>query len=254
MELKKIIKKNIEAISNIMGIEIHKKGLIKSSLKQVLNHLKEMNFVPKVVFDVGVGYGDNELYEAFPNSQHVLIEPLIEYRPWIDEIVKKYRAEYFCAAAGERNGTIEIKIKQRITGSSILEDLNNNYIEKRTVPVLRLDTLCKDKGYMGPYLIKADVQGYELKVLEGASAILDQTEVIIIEVSLYRSLIGGALFHEVINFMTHRGFCLYDLYGGIHRPLDNSLAQFDAVFVKEKGKFREDQRWSLKKVNNFRQK
>lgn len=110
----------------------------------------------------------------------------------------------------------------------------------------RLDSLCKTRGYLGPYLLKADVQGAELRVLEGAIGILESTEVVILEVSLFKTFIDGPVFDEIINFMKQKSFCLYDLFGGIHRPLDKALAQFDAVFVKEHGKFRQDHRFSDK--------
>jgi hypothetical protein len=39
--------------------------------------------------------------------------------------------------------------------------------------------------------------------------------------------------------MKQAGFAVYDIYGFNYRPLDGALCQVDMLFVKEKGRFRE---------------
>ncbi|MCK5219666.1 FkbM family methyltransferase, partial [bacterium] len=109
----------------------------------------------------------------------------------------------------------------------------------RKVAMVRLDTLCRTKNMPGPYLIKIDTQGAELLVLEGAAGILDETDVIILEVSFFQFYKNGPQFFDVVDWMKKRGFVAYDIYGGQTRPLDGALAQVDMVFIKENGLFRE---------------
>ena len=91
----------------------------------------------------------------------------------------------------------------------------------------------------GPYLIKVDVQGAELSVMDGAEGILQETEVIILEVSLFKTMSTNPEIHDVLGYMRKRGFVTYDIFGFRYRPLDGALSQIDMVFVKENGLFRQ---------------
>lgn len=108
MRIRRIIKNSVVDLFDIFGLDIHRKGLIKSYLKDVLAHLKRLGFNPEVVIDVGVAFGTHDLYEAFPHAKHLLIEPLIEYKPWISNILRKYNAECVYSAAGEKESSVEI--------------------------------------------------------------------------------------------------------------------------------------------------
>lgn len=110
----------------------------------------------------------------------------------------------------------------------------------------------------GSYLIKIDVQGAELDVLAGATNIIPDTELVILEVSLFEFFVGGPQFYEVVNYMKKEGFVVYDLFGYHCRPIDLALAQIDVAFVKEHGSFRKhhfyatpQQREELDKSSHF---
>src|SRR5579885_3625629 len=72
------------------------------------DYIKRLGFTPRTIVDVGVAYGtpsleSHSLYEAFPESYFILIEPLKEFEPYMREILKKYRGEYFLTAVGARD-------------------------------------------------------------------------------------------------------------------------------------------------------
>ena len=113
----------------------------------------------------------------------------------------------------------------------------------RTVPSYRLDTLYSTRAWLDPILLKVDVQGYELKVLDGAPHLLEQTELVLLETSLFSFSPGMPDFYDVLSYMKQKGFVVYDLYNGHNRPLDGARAQIDVAFVKENGTLRRDPRW-----------
>ena len=82
------------------------------------------------------------------------------------------------------------------------------------------------------------MQGAELKVLDGAKKVLEDTELVILEASLFQFYKDGPQFYDVITYMKERGFVVYDFCNGHNRPFDGALAQIDVVFVKENGPFR----------------
>ncbi len=238
----KFLKKKIRNLLRFYGIGLYKiKSSARHDMRGALEHLSRMGFHPQTVIDVGVAYGTFSLYRQFPNSTHLLVEPLAEYTSVLEKIIRQYKAEYVLAAAGNREGTIDINVHPDLSGSTIFKESEGKQVDgiSRKVAMVRLDALCRTKNMPGPYLIKIDTQGAELLVLEGAAGILAETEVIILEVSFFQFYKNGPQFFDVVAGMKKMGFVAYDIYGGQTRPLHGALAQVDMVFIKENGPFRE---------------
>jgi|SRR5215467_12540915 len=229
---------------NAFGLEISRKRderEARMSMAGALRQLSNLGFHPHTVIDVGAASQTAELYEGFPEADMLLIEPLREFEPFLRKICEKYRAQYLLAAAGERQGTATLNVHPDGFGSSLLKEQEGPSVDgaPRQVPVITIDDACAERSLQGPYLIKVDVQGAELQVLTGASQTLLNTQVIILEVSLFGLMIGGPQLSDVISQMKSYGFVVYDIYGFTYRPLDGALAQVDMVFVREQGHFRQ---------------
>jgi hypothetical protein len=106
--------------------------------------------------------------------------------------------------------------------------------------MVRLDDLVAEHGLSEPFVIKVDVEGAEIEVLRGATELLRQTELALLEVSLFELVPGSPQLHDVVSWMHRHDFVVSDLYNGHNRPLDGSLAQLDIAFVKQNGRFRRD--------------
>ena len=50
-------------------------------------------------------------------------------------------------------------------------------------------------------------------------------------------------FEDIVSYMKARGFVVFDMIGGLERPLDHSLAQVDLVFIPQSHPYRADRRW-----------
>jgi len=246
--MKNICKKLLSSVLNIFRLEIKRvdKEGSRMSIKGGLFHIKKLGFYPVTVIDVGAAFGgwSRLCYQIFPKAEYILSEPLKEYQ----KVLKKYtdshkNIKYFQSAVGSKNGYVYINVHKDLVGSSILKETDSPFSDgqSRKVPLITLDKAVK--GFKGPYLIKIDVQGAELEVLLGAKEILELTEYIILEVSLFESMKGSPQLFDVVNFMKERGFVVYDIVSALYRPLDKALSQVDMVFVKEKGQFRKDHRY-----------
>jgi len=231
-----IIKQLIKQILRHLGIGVYNlKNARRHNMSEALDHLIAVSVSPKTVIDVGVAYGTYDLYKKFPQAVHLLVEPLKEYKGVLEKISKEYNVQYELAAAGATHGTVEINVHPDLSGSSIFEETEEGDVNGvlRTVPMVTLDELCAHRNLEGPFLIKLDTQGSELSVLEGARKVLSETDVIIMEVSLFELYRTAPQFYDVVQWMKKHGFVTYDMFGGQNRPLDNALAQVDLVFVKE---------------------
>ena len=94
-----------------------------------------------------------------------------------------------------------------------------------------LDTILANENIKESILLKIDTQGNELKVLKGASTIIKQCNVIILETSFYPFFVDGPQFLEVCQFMDNFGYVIHDISEIHYKLLDDSMAQADIVFV-----------------------
>jgi FkbM family methyltransferase len=236
------LKELLQRILRPLGLRVIRTTRITKA--DLFDHVISLGFSPSTVIDVGVGRGTPELYESFPNSTFLLVEPVAEFEPFLREISGKYSADYIVAAAGGNTGEIVLNVPQQNEGamqdSSIYD--HSGYTP-RVVPQITLDQVCVERNLAGPYLVKLDVQGAELEVLNGASKLLASTELIILESNLFEFHPGVPQFHDVVHYMKARGFVLYDIADPNYRPLDRALGQLDTAFVKENGVFRRHHIW-----------
>jgi FkbM family methyltransferase len=227
------------------GIELHRTAGVRRSLPAVLAHYRGHGLAPATVIDVGVGPGTPELYEAFPEAKLVLVEPLEEWRGELDRLSRERGAEVVAAAAGPRAGEVSLAVHRVPACSSMVGGRRGEDAPaQRTVPMVRLDDVVRERGLGGPYVVKVDVEGGELDVLAGAPEVLGETELVLLEVSLFELVPGAAQFHEVVAWMHEHGFDAADFYNGHNRLLDGALAQLDVAFLQSNGRFRREQRYA----------
>lgn len=234
------------------GLEVHRRrgkarthlGPDRDSLEGVLRHLSEAGFVPSTVIDVGAAMGlfTRTCHAVFPQAGYLLIEPLEEYLPSLTKLAGDIpQTRFELAAAAACGDSTTLHVHPDLLGSSLYheteEDSDVNGTP-RQVPTIRLDQWVAKQGGASPYLIKIDVQGAELDVLDGGQAILADTEVVILEVSLFHFFRHGPIFYDVLAYMKARGFVPYDFLGHQYRLIDDALSQIDVVFVKEDGRLR----------------
>jgi FkbM family methyltransferase len=224
------------------GLEVHRTTGVRRTLPAVLRHYRTLGLAPATVIDVGVGLGTVELYDAFPEAGLVLVEPLPEAGP-LEQFRTGRGAEIIAAAAGPEAGQVEIAVHRVPACSSVLGSRRGDGVtpQQRTVPMVALDDVVTKPG---PYVLKVDVEGAELGVLRGALGLLARCELVLLEVSFFELVSGMPLFHEVVAWMHEHGFVVAELYNGHNRPLDGALAQMDAAFVQEHGRFRQEQHYA----------
>ena len=234
----------IKGLPRLCGLELHKKGgVLERSFLDALQHAKKLGLLPATVIDVGAAYGTFtlECCNVFPKSRYLLIEPLQEYERYLHKVVGTIpKAEYILSAAAAKGGEVEINVHPDLVGSSIYLEGEDSHVNgvPRKVPTVTLDSLCEDRKASGPYLMKIDVQGAELDVLAGAKKVLNDTEYLILEVSLFGFFEGGPQFYDIVRYMKSCGFVVYDIFGLQYRPLDNALSQVDMVFVRDESQYR----------------
>lgn len=245
------LKSAIRAMLRLFNLDIYRLdsakaiSLSRSGIEGLLRQAQSMGFKPAAVVDVGAAYGSfaSQCVPVFPKARFLLIEPLVEYQPFLKELTESMpTAQCIMAAATAHQGEIVLNVHPDLVGSSLFREVEKDTDVNglpRTVRAITIDGLLEETGAKGPFLLKVDVQGAELEVLRGAEKMLADTEYILLEVSLFRFFQDGPDFNDVVLYMKSHGFVAYDISGLQYRPLDNALSQVDVAFVKEEGLFRQ---------------
>lgn len=101
------------------------------------------------------------------------------------------------------------------------------------VKVERLDEVVRaSEVARGPYLLKLDVQGFELEVLHGATGILPDVAVVLCEVNAESFYTGQAGFEQIYLFLREHGFKLVDIGEPIRARATGEVLYFDVAFLK----------------------
>jgi FkbM family methyltransferase len=215
-----------------------------------LEDIKLRKFEPLSILDVGANRGDWSRMAAanFPNASFVLVEPLQEMSTYLQQFCQDFpKARYVEAGAGAEEGELTLTISDDLSGSSFLPTANtptpaDKRLKSRRVKIITLDSLYDGKTDL-PALVKLDIQGFELEALKGAQKLFGQTELFIMEVSLFEFGPKQPVFSEIVGFMARVGYEVYDLPGFLRRPLDGALGQTDIAFARRDGFLRSSNKW-----------
>lgn len=196
-----------------------------------------------LVLDVGANKGQfaGELRACGYRGRLISFEPLSSVHALLRSKAERFPNWTVAArtAIGAERGSVEIHISEKSACSSILDmhprcleaAPRSIYVGSETVPVNRLDDLCAlspdDRA-----LLKIDVQGYEDKVLEGASRVLSACRAVHVEMELLPLYEGQVLARELWDLLTAQGFEPWSLEPGLRDPVTFRLLQIDGVFVR----------------------
>ncbi len=221
------------------------------NFKVFLEDIRARGFSPKLVLDVGANRGDwtRMAKDVFPEAGFFLIEPQTEMRKSLDDLCSDFKdISWIEAGAGSKEGKLVQTIWDDLAGSSFLPDVDENLLQsgkQREVDIVTIDALLESRNLSIPDLVKLDIQGFELEALRGSTSLFGNTELFIMEVSLFSfdDVPGMPIFREVIDFMDERGYEVYDIPGYLRRPFDGALGQVDLAFAKREGILRQSNKW-----------
>jgi FkbM family methyltransferase len=143
------------------------------------------------------------------------------------------------AAASARAGALTINVSDNSVSSSVLPMLerharaapSSRYVRTEEVAATTVDELVSTHGLTpASTLLKIDVQGHELSVLEGAAKTLSQFGAVRTELSLVPLYEGQALLPEIMAHLDEHGFELWVLESGLTDPTTRRQLQVDGTF------------------------
>ena len=206
-----------------------------------LENLRRCGFRPKNVIDIGAFRGEwtERTRAIWPEAKYLMIEPQPNRQDRLRSMCNESVSLESVVLGSVESEAVPFHMDD-LGGSSVLEQLQDKCAATESLPMKTLDKVVAERKLVGPILLKADVQGYELEVLRGANGTLRQVEIILLEVSMLPYNIGAPLFADVVHFMTERRFLVYDICDLHRRQSDEAAFQVDMLFAREDSMLRSE--------------
>jgi len=193
-------------------------------------------FEPKSVLDIGANVGQfySEIKPIFPNAYYYLVDGSKS----CEVVLETLNVDYSICLLSDSEKEVDFYIRKnepRCTGNSIYRENTSFYdddqilIEKRQTKTL--SNLLNNQVFD---LIKIDVQGSEIDIINGGLNIFKEAKGILMEVSLMEYNQNSPTKDFVYEYMDNLGFKPVELIGNINHPLTYELIQQDILFLNKK--------------------
>ncbi|MEN0653301.1 MULTISPECIES: FkbM family methyltransferase [Hyphobacterium] len=199
--------------------------------RQALESLIALGVPVGSVIDVGVQSGTQALIDAFPDRPHLLIEPLAEWNTAIEKTYASAGVSYqlLNEAATTAPGAVTLLLRSVLPGPNVshafMVDGDPTGPQYRRVGATTLDAAMRGRDLPAPHLVKVDVDGAEMQVLDGAEETLANASLVILEASVVNLIERGVE-------MDRRGFQLCELVDFCY--YDRRFVQADMIFISRK--------------------
>ncbi len=195
------------------------------------------------ILDAGASNGSVSrwLLEHFPEATAYGFEPNPMYVEKLTEYASeepRFKPQYF--ALSDREGTADLHVTESPGITSLFSraksleayDAKGSTVKRvEKVKVVTIDRWAADAN-RDIQVMKFDIQGGELKALQGATHTLQHSTLLIfIEIWFNPSYEDGAIFGDVDLFLRRNGFVLQDIYKPKYQP-NGLLYWANAIYVQ----------------------
>jgi FkbM family methyltransferase len=211
---------------------VNKADLIRfPSKRDGLRVLRHLGIDFGCVVDVGVQASTDELIEVFPDLPHYLFEPVSQYEGAMRERYKNIKHEIFQVAVSDADGMAKLTTKS-IDGSGHITHSHvsfsgspvptANALDTLDIPTVRLSSIIMERAFPTPILLKIDVDGHELPIINGLKGAEHTVGCVVVEAPL-------AMLAARCAALESLGFVLWDVNDMWYYK--GCLLQVDLIFL-----------------------
>jgi len=203
---------------------------LKSQKKITLSELVKSGVKVSQVVDVGVRESTDDLLELFPKVQHLLFEPAIEFHESIRQNYTKISHTLYGNALSDTPSKAylvktSLENDGKISHTRISHNKNGlpgeNVIGIDEIDIKKLDSFLDAIEF--DCLLKIDVDGMELPIINGAKNVLERASIVVVEAT-------ALTLSERVAAIEASGFRLVDIVDRVRYGI--SLHQCDVVFIR----------------------
>jgi FkbM family methyltransferase len=199
--------------------------------------LKQFGFAPQHIIDVGANHGEwtRAAIRYFPDAQYTLVEPQDSLKVHISDLLDDgYKIRWLNVGAGDRRGDFLFSIfPDRDDCSSFAltkEEARGAGLRQITVEVRTLNDIASPTDMPRPEIVKIDAEGFDLRVLQGASDLFGKTDIFLVEACFCAPLENSVA--AVVAFMANAGYHLIDITDLNRSPKRGVLWVSELAFLR----------------------
>jgi len=199
--------------------------------------LKGRGFAPKHIVDVGANKGNwtRAALKYFPDAYYTLVEPQDHLRACIQDLLgRNGRIRWIGAGASDKAGTLPFTISYRSDAGSFAptpEAAKAAGLRQIEVPVTTLNEIIRTSDAPFPDMVKIDAEGFDLKVLAGATKLIGKTDLFLLEATICKQQRENTL-RNVIEAMARAGYSIIDVTDLNRSPKYGVLWLCEAAFLR----------------------
>lgn len=241
-KFKKQLLTALKKILTFFGIEANlKKNLWYLDPFQILSNLNKAH--SPIIFDVGACNGSSitKFRLIFPTAKMHCFEPFpasfLDMKNRVKGIPDLFLVN---VALSNTDGFAKFNVNESVATNSLLESLKTDSSidglvqtkEKIEVVTQKLDTYVKQNNIDKIDILKLDVQGAELMILQGATETLERKiiKVIYCEVWFTQAYKDAPLYHIIANYLERYEYKSFGIYN-MHYRKDGQFLWGDAIFI-----------------------
>jgi FkbM family methyltransferase len=197
--------------------------------------LKQFGFAPKHIIDVGANHGEwtRTAIKYFPDALYTLVEPQDRLKVHISDLLDHgHKIRWLNVGASDKSGSSLFTVSHRDDRSSfaLAEEERGAGLQQITVEVKTLNDIASPIDMPPPEIVKIDAEGFDLKVLSGASDLLGKVDIFLIEAGFCASFENSVL--SVVTFMAKAGYQLIDITELNRSPKHGVLWVSELAFLR----------------------
>jgi len=147
--------------------------------------LQRLGFAPKHILDVGANRGlwTRTAIQHFPDARYTLVEPQDHLKSYIKDLLDRgYKIQWINAGAGAESGILPFSLGSQDGSSTFTlseEQARQAGLPQTLVAIKTLNEIAA--GAPPPDMVKIDAEGFDLRVLAGASDFLGIIDIFLVE-------------------------------------------------------------------------
>jgi FkbM family methyltransferase len=217
--------------------------------------LKAHGFAPKHIIDVGANHGrwTRCALKYFPSAYYTLVEPQDYLKTDVQDLLGLNRIRWISAGVSDRPGTLPFAITQFDYGSSFnvtLEAIKVRALRQIEVPVTTLNEIVRTSDAPLPDMVKIDAEGFDLRVIAGASELIGKTDIFLLEAAIcadYSPESGESILENtltrVIDTMERSGYRIIDITDLNRSPKNGVLWLCEVAFLRKGSRLLDGVTW-----------
>ena len=208
----------------------------KDGLTCFFEAIHEAGFSPCHILDVGANHGQwtRSAIRFFPEAQYTLVEPQDDLKVHVQDLVDRgYKIHWVNAALGDKEEILPFAIAPRDNSSTFVFNKEAQLSDTHQVHmrVTTLNELVASDTAPLPDMVKIDAEGFDLKVLAGATSLIGKTDIFLAEAMVcgpYENSVP-----EVVQFMASAGYRLIDITDLERSPRHGVLWLCELAFLRK---------------------